>query len=150
MKRQKQTIGAIYELRVDNYFFYTQFLGNACYAFFEYHSTAPIENISVLAKSEVLFIIAIYRDIITKGEWPRVGKLLIRESLQILPDQFIEDTVTPGRFLLYNANTGDISESTREKCMGLERCEVYDSIHVIERLRTYLKGERYTGNDFQS
>lgn len=87
-----------------------------------------------------MFIVAVYNDIITQGHWFKVGKLPIREDLSILPMQFIQDTLDSEKYSLYNPNTGEITPTTRDKAIGLERAAVWDAHHVEDRIRDYYLG----------
>ena len=70
----------------------------------------------------------------------KVGKLPIREDLSILPMQFIQDTLNSEKYSLYNPNTGEITPTTRDKAIGLERAAVWDAHHVEDRIRDYYLG----------
>lgn len=70
----------------------------------------------------------------------KVGKLPLREELQILPMQYIYHGSSKVQFELYNTNTGEITPSTKEECRGLESCAVWDMHHVEDRLRDHYNG----------
>lgn len=144
MKRQKETIGSIVEINVYGvyglYYCYAQILAHGNLAFFDYRSKGHIETLSILNNCNLLFIICVYKDIITQGYWLKVGKLPIREELQVAPMQYIYHKFDKLQFELYDPNTGEIRPSTKEECRGLERCAVWDKHHVEDRLRDYYNG----------
>jgi hypothetical protein len=136
MKRQKETIGSILEIDLKNgNYAYAQILENGT-AFFDYLTNEPLKNFDVLETCPVLFIIGIYKDIITRGYWLKVGKLPIRKELEILPMKFMQDFETY-ELSLYNPNTGKIYPATREECIGLERASVWEAHHVESRIIDY-------------
>jgi len=141
MKRQKETIGAIVEINVyDEYYCYAQILALGNLAFFDYRTKEHLEDFSILSNCSILFILCVYNDIITQGHWLKVGKLPIREELQILPMKYIYHKFDKSQFELYNTNTGEITPSTKEECRGLERCAVWDKHHIEDRLRDHYNG----------
>ena len=142
MVRQRITEGAILEINIENqYYVYAQILkkGHGC-AFFDYQTKDRLTDISSLKTASVLFIVAVYNDIITQGHWLKVGKLPIREDLSILPMQFIQDTLNSEKYSLYNPNTGEITPTAKDKVVGLERAAVWDAHHVEDRIRDYYLG----------
>lgn len=149
-KRQRITLGAILEINIDNqYFAYAQILEEAGYVFFDYKSTKRLTDLSVLEKAPVLFMVAVYDNVVTQGHWLKVGKLEVREDLKVQPMQFIQDALHPENFELYDPNTGEITPSTKEECKGLESASVWEASHVEERIRDYYAGKvnRYVKDD---
>lgn len=141
MIRQRITPGAILEINVHNDFFcYAQILQTKSLAFFDYRTKERITELELLKNSSVLFIVKVYFDIITQGDWVKVGKLPIREELQVAPMQYIYHKFDKLQFELYDPNTGEDRPSTKEECRGLERCAVWDKHHVEDRLRDYYNG----------
>lgn len=140
MVRQRHTPGSIIEIGIEGqYYVYAQLLEHVSIAVLDYRSNEHLQDMSVLNTANVLFIVGIYGDVVTKGHWLKVGKLPIREELQTLPLEFIYDTIGHS-FKHYNPNTGEITPSTREECRGLECAAVWDSNHVEDRIRDYYAG----------
>lgn len=140
MKRQKETIGAILEINIENeYFVYAQILDGGT-AFFDYKTKENLKDFTILNSSKILFIIAVYKDVITHGIWLKVGKLQIREELRVLPFQYIRDPLKPENFELYNPNTGEITKSTKDEVKGLECAAVWEANHVEDRIRDHYLG----------
>ena len=141
MKRQRLTVGAIVEINVyDEYYCYAQILGLSNLAFFDYRTKEHLEDLSILSNCKILFMLCVYNDVITQGHWLKVGKLPLREELQILPMQYICHGSSKLQFELYNTNTGEITPSTKEECRGLECCAVWDYGCVEDRLRDHYNG----------
>ena len=143
MKRQQITTGAIIRIDLGNgYFNYAQILDKGKgIAFFDiYTKEAELEDISIFANKKVLFILAVYNDIITKGRWIKAGKLPVRDDLITLPMKCIQDALNPKVFRLYNPNTGEMFSATREECEGLETSAVWDAHHVEDRIRDHYNG----------
>ena len=142
MAKQRITEGAILEINIDNqYYVYAQILTKGLgYAFFDFKSEKKLKDLNLLQKANILFIIMVYNDIITKGVWVKVGKLPIRNDLLVQPMKYIQDNHNPNSFELYNPNTGEITKATREECEGLEYAAVWEANHVEDRIRDYYLG----------
>ena len=136
-KRQKIIVGAILEIPIDGkYYVYAQILSKGQYAFFDYPSTTPLADFTVLNNVPILFSICVYNYVVNDGIWLKVGKLPIRKDLEILPNQFIYDKFTK-KFSLYITQTGEILPATKDDVRGLERCAVWAENHVIDRIRDH-------------
>jgi Immunity protein 26 len=142
MKRQRITEGAILEINIENqYYVYAQILLKGLgYAFFDFKSEKKISDYSILEKSKVLFTVMVYNDVITQGKWVKVGKLDVREDLRVQPMKFIQDTLNPTKFRLYNPNTGEMIPATKDECKGLEVAAVYEAEHIELRISDYYAG----------
>ncbi len=141
MGKQRITLGSILEINIDGkYYVYAQVLGKSGYAFFDYKSINKLIDFSVLESAPVLFIISVYNDVITQGYWKKVGKMEIRDDLEVQPLQFIQDKINPQAFELYNPNTGEVMPANKEQCIGLECAAVWEAHHVEERIRDYYLG----------
>jgi len=83
MKRQRRTPGSIVKIDLKNgYYNYAQIVENGI-AFFDIYTKDPeLEDLSILLEKPVLFILEVYRDVISTGLWLKVGKLPIREDLK--------------------------------------------------------------------
>ena len=124
----------------NGYYNYAQIVENGI-AFFDIYTKDPeLEDLSILLEKPVLFILEVYRDVISTGLWLKVGKLPIREDLKTLPMQCIQDALNETQFELYNPNTGEVTKATREECEGLETCAVWEAYHVESRLRDHYNG----------
>ena len=141
MKRQHRTIGAIVKIKVDDYYCFAQILTHAALAFFDYRSNTDKIDLKELETAPVLFVIAVYTDVITKGVWEKIGKMPVRKDLEIQPMQYIHHTWGGGpEWELYNPHTGEITPATKEEAEGLECCAVWDYGNVEDRLRCHYNG----------
>lgn len=129
------------EINVYNkYYCYAQIIQTKSLAFFDFRCKERVSKLKILETTSILFVLKVYFDIITQGHWIKVGKLPIREELQVAPMQYIYHKFDKSQFELYDPNTGEIRPSTKEECRGLERCAVWDEHHVEDRLRDYYNG----------
>lgn len=142
MKRQRITEGAILEINIENeYFIYAQILLKGLgYAFFDYKSKDMIKDLNYLLECKVLFIIAVYDDVVTKGVWKKIGKLPIRHDLLIQPMKFIQDPYDFNKCDLYDPNTGEVTPATKGECTNLERAAVWEANHVEDRIKDHYLG----------
>ena len=140
MAKQRVTEGAILEINIEGeYFVYAQIL-NGGTAFFDFKSTEQLKDFSILEKSNLLFIVAVYSYIINQGIWLKVGKSSIRKDLKVLPMKFIQDALIPSKFRLYNPNTGEMTPVTKDECKGLEVSAVYEAGDIEQRISDYFAG----------
>lgn len=139
MGKQRITEGSILEIKIENrYYVYAQILTKGLgYAFFDFKSTQRLMDFTVLKDAKILFILMVYSDVITQGRWLKVGKLPIRESLVVQPMKFIQDSLSPEKFELYNPNNGEIIPATKQEVLGLECAAVWEAEHVESRISDY-------------
>jgi hypothetical protein len=151
MKRQKITIGSILEIDIESNFFYAQILGKAGYVFFDIKLTESIKDLKILDNVKPLFFTSVYNDVINLGKWVKVGKLPIRDEFLKQPLQFIHWPHDKVKWGIYDPNTGEIRNSTKEECRSLELAAVYDDKEVEERLLDHFSGKinRYRQKDLQ-
>lgn len=141
-KRQRITLGSILEININNqYNVYAQILTEADYAFFDYKSQNNLSDFSVLETAPILFIVAVYDDVVTKGHWLKVGKLALRKELKVKPMKFIQDSLNPDQFELYDPNNGETIPATKDQCIGLEPAAVWEANHVEDRIRDHYEGK---------
>lgn len=141
IKKQKITVGAILKINIENkYYCYAQILGKSAYAFFDYTTKEPLNDFAILLDKPILFITNVYNDVVTKGHWEKVGNLKLRDDLQEIPLQFIQDVLHTDKFELYNPNTGESRKASKEEIRGLERATVWEASHVEDRIRDHYNG----------
>ena len=140
MKRQQITKGSILEIPIDKeYYVYAQILFNANYVFFDYKTTVPLTDFTPLKTAPILFIVALYADVVNRGQWLKVGKMDIRDECQVLSLKYIKDVID-GSFRLYDPNTGEMRDAAKEECRGLEVAAVWEGYAIEERIRDHYNG----------
>lgn len=140
LKKQKRVRGSILEIKLDNGMYaYAQDL-DVDILFFDIYLASPINDIKVLMNKQPLFFLGVYNDVITQGKWLKVGSLPIKSEYENVPLKFIQDSINPSNFELYNPNTGEILSATKEQCEGLECAAVWESEHVEDRIKDYYSG----------
>jgi hypothetical protein len=140
-KRQQRSVGAIVKIELgDGHHTYARILDKANYAFYDIRTQEEITDLYQIISRPILFIIAAYDDVVTKGRWLKIGKLPLEEFLQVLPYKFIQDKQKPENFELYNSNTGETKPASKEECKNLECAAVWKASHVEERIRDHFAG----------
>lgn len=140
MKRQQETVGSIVQIHInDEFYVYAQILPYGLLAFFDYKSDTELSDLNVLKNAKVLFITAVYKYVITKGIWLKVGKIPIREDLQVLPLRFVYDRISE-KFFTYNPETGETASTTIDVAEKLERAAVWDDKQIEERIKNHYDG----------
>lgn len=78
------------------------------------------------------FFVSVYNDVLTDGEWPKVGYMPFSEGEDIIgPKTYIYDNVADRYEIYYD---GVITIVPKEECLGLEVTAVWDRHHVVDRL----------------
>lgn len=127
--------GSFIEIALPNgKFSYGRILPKASYAFYNIYSDYRIIDIKDIQNKDVLFINSVYKFAITKGRWKQIGLQDLESKLKILPLEFIQDPIDPQIFRIYNPNTGEMTPTTKDKCLGLERAAVWEPEHIEERI----------------
>ncbi len=138
IKRQRERAGAILEIDVEGlYYVYAQLVYTKQCVFYDFRSHEHLTDITILHNKPVLFVAAVYSYIITRGYWPIIGTMPIREEFREMPNEFIHHRFDKQEFELYNPNTGAITPSTFDECKYLERAAVWDRGNIVDRIRDY-------------
>lgn len=138
-RRQQRAAGAFVKIQIDKeYHTYARILTDASFAFYDIKKAEDIDDLEWIAAQPVLFVVAVYNDAVTKGRWPKIGKLPLEDRLMRHPPQFIQDPINLNFFSIYD--NGEIRPSTRAECEGLERCAVWEPEHVESRIRDHYAG----------
>lgn len=141
IKRQRERVGVILEIDIEGlYYVYAQLVYTKQCVFFDFRTHEHLTDISLLQNKPVLFIATVYSYIITRGYWPIIGIMPIKEEFREMPNEFIHHDYGKVEFELYDPNTGSITPSTREECKNLERAAVWDRNHIIDRIRDHYNG----------
>lgn len=111
-------------------------LPEADFAFFDLRTSSdvPVEEV---VRHPIAFRVAVHKSAWTNGRWVRVGKADPPAELLAPVPKFIRDPIN-GQLSIYLR--GDIRPATREKCVGLECCAVWDPEHVEDRFRDHCAG----------
>jgi hypothetical protein len=138
MKRQRRIPGAVVEISILDGNCYAQILDKTL-VFFDLKMDKSLSDkeLDTLMSAPVLFFASVYNDAITKGRWLKVGNLPIRDEFKSVPVKFIQDSLKPEKFELYDPNTGETKPSTYKECKDLECAAVWEAEHVEDRLRDH-------------
>ena len=139
--RQRRVVGAVMEINIDDeYYVYAQSYPHSQEVVFDYRSSEPLEDLSVLLSAKQLFRITVYRRVIGSGYWKKVGKLPLREDLLPVQMEYIYHKFDNIQFEIYNPETGKVTPATKEECRGLEEAAVWDYGAISERIRDHYNG----------
>ena len=137
-KSQRRVVGAILKVPLgDGTHVYTQTLPEADFAFFFICTSSKLDTKTVISKP-VLFRVAVHKSAWTGGRWERIGKEDVSEELMKPVPTFIQDALNPNHYQIYLS--GNIRDATKEECIGLECCAVWDPDHVEGRIRAHYSG----------
>lgn len=132
--RKRKRLGDIIEIPVHGeYFCYAQLLPHGEYLFFDYKSDIPLEDLFILKDCKTLFRVTVYDSVLRNGRWKIVGSIPVKEEYLAPHMEYMYDKFE-NSFALYNTATGEITKCSKEDARGLERCAVWDDVHVEDRL----------------
>jgi hypothetical protein len=138
-KPKKRTVGDVVQVPLgEGWHSYARVLPEVSVAFYDSRER-ELRTPNEVVKRPILFIVAVMNSAFKKGRWPIVGHIPLEVQLKD-PPTFIQDQLNKDSFQLYEA--GVISPATREQCVGLERCAVWDPEHVEDRLRDHYAGRK--------
>ncbi|CAM4121212.1 Immunity protein 26 [Pedobacter westerhofensis] len=141
MIKQNRVIGDFLEIKLPNgKLAYARVLDKASVAIYNVINKKALD-ISEVMKHDMLFTVAVYKDVIVDGRWRKIGNRPLEEGLKKLPMKFIQDELSPDFFELYNPNNGDIIPAKKEDCIGLERASVWEAENVEERIVDHFNGK---------
>lgn len=139
--KQKRILGAVLSINLDNgKIAYARVVKDASYAIYDLISDTLLA-IDEVVKHEILFIVAVYENVVTSGRWKIIGQMKLEDNLLKLPLKFIQDELDSTKLELYDPNTGDIRNAKRKECLGLERAAVWEAEHVEERIMDNYRGK---------
>lgn len=136
-RKQERRSGDFLKIAMeDGTFCFARVLHEPYVAFYELHSVEerPIDEI---ARSRVMFKLAVMNRAITNGRWRVIGNLPLEEELRLPIETFKQDPISKRLYIYVN---GIETPAAREDCEGLERAAVWDPDHVEDRLRDHFAG----------
>ncbi len=138
--RQQRTVGAVLEVDLGGgQHAYARVLRDASFAFYDLVAEeTPL--LAQITSRKVLFIVGVYDHAVTKGRWRKLGAEPLPKSLETVPPRFIQDSLDPTELRVYE--NGEIRDSTRKECQGLEAAAVWEPEHVEDRLRDHFAGRK--------
>ena len=131
MKKQQRTkLGNVYAIPLpDGRFGFGRLFQDGAIAIYK-HIGQSIEDVP--QSEEYDFIVGVYRDVLTCGDWPVIeNRPFGNEEESWPPPAYIWDSLS-GKYKQYYK--GEITPSTKAACKGLEIAAVWASNHIIDRI----------------
>jgi len=149
LKRQQRTVGAIVKVPLeDDYHTYARILESQL-AFYDCKTKTEL-TIDNILKTKVLFIVAVFDDVITRGIWTKISKAILPIEPHLLKLQdaplYTED-INTGEYTIYYNTT--IRKATKEEIIGLESFTVWDWETIEQRLNDYY-ANRFNQDSYDS
>jgi hypothetical protein len=106
------------------------------FAFFDLRASSdtPVHEV---VQHRIAFRVGVHKSAWSDGRWTRIGKVDPPPEILAPVPTFIRDRLN-GQFSIYLL--GDIRPASREECVGLERCAIWEPEHVEDRLRDHFAG----------
>lgn len=136
MKRQRETPGAIFSIKLDekNYTF-GKILNGGSSEFYNFISDNENVDIDFLIGRDVIFYALVFSQAIKSGRWHIIGKTELGDKYKNFPKYYLPDIADKNYYRIMD-NFG-IHDSTKEACKGLELGLIWEPQSIEERLRDY-------------
>ncbi|KAA0542420.1 hypothetical protein FZW96_21365 [Bacillus sp. BGMRC 2118] len=83
-------------------------------------------------EEEFQFIVGVYDNVLKSGIWPVIESRPFKNEEEAWPPPCcVIDKLSGGYSIYYK---GEMHESTKEECEGLEEAAVWDAHHIIDRI----------------
>ncbi|PLK42138.1 Imm26 family immunity protein [Emticicia sp. TH156] len=140
MKRQRETPGSIFSIKIDekNYSF-GRILNGGSAEFYDYKSDSEEVDINFLIEQKVIFYAIVFSHAITKGRWHIIGKTVLGDNYKNFPKYYLPDVADENYYRIMD-NFG-IHDSTKEACRGLELGYIWEPQSIEQRLVDYYNNE---------
>ena len=142
--KQRFTAGSIFQISIDGNYYYGQMLEGYHIILFDYKSSNSLINLRELKDKSVFFFGTVYPSVFSDGAWPKVGRLEIPDNYRTIPLQWIHHDYRIGKsdeWEIYNSETGAITPSSRQECIGLPPQGIYERSHIIDIIESHFRNE---------
>ena len=131
MKKRVQ-VGDVLAIPLDDgRFAFCRVLKDASIGVYDYVVATP-ETLPPLDMSYA-FVVGVYTDVLTSGEWPRVLRKPIPNEESAWPPPYVVRDVISGKVSIYHQ--GVMRPASSEECQGLEPAAIWDKEHILERIK---------------
>ena len=139
--RHRVKEGDVMEIQLDNGYYYALQLPYGITRFLNFRSQDRITNILSFNYDKYMFDVAVFTKDLASGVWKVIARN-IPIPLNTPKYQYIHfEEHNPNIWELYNLESGEITTSSKEECMYLERCAVWPQWKIEERIRHYFSNE---------
>lgn len=129
-RRKRIKLGDVYAIPLpDGRYAFGRVFDDGGIAIYKYigNSIEDIPN-----QEDYQFIVGVYKYVLQSGDWPIVeNRPFINEEDSCPPPQCIIDPIDGSYSIYYN---GEIRDSNKEECEGLEEAAVWADNHIIDRI----------------
>ena len=138
MRRVSSPIGSIVRIPLpDDSFGYARVIVSPYFAFYDYRTTTPSNELDVIVVRPVLF-----RAVVSEkglGDWKVIGVMPLMGEVTEPVVAFRQDVRDFRECLIFDTN-GHERAASPEECIGIERQAVWEVHHIEERLLDAFEG----------
>jgi len=130
-KSQRPKPGDVIQIPLPNgRFAYGRLYKDASIAIYGEMSDRPLSP--PIGSRQYAFVVGIYREVLTSGDWPRIGHDPFQGTEDMYPPPMsIKDPIT-GAYSIYHK--GHVIPASDTECIHLEPAAAWNAHHVIERI----------------
>jgi hypothetical protein len=114
----------------DGRFAFARVLKDAAIGVYEY--TANSQDVPPPIDTPYAFVVGVYRDVLTSGQWPVVLRQPFPNEEDAWPPPNVVRDVISGKVSIYYK--GVMRPASSEEAEGLEPAAVWDKEHILERI----------------
>ena len=143
---KKKLIGSILMIPIsDGAFCYARIMGDLDYAFYDYKTSFPDNDLNKIIHKEILFTALVHFKALKESDWQIIGKLPLDARHRIMPIYFHPDLTNAA---IRDYTEGKIKQTMQYKTFekgGLQDGGVYNALNIKQRLKDYYDGNDYEG-----
>jgi hypothetical protein len=83
--------------------------------------------------TEYLFVVGVYRDVLTSGQWPLVARVPFESEEEAWPPPHVVRDPIDGKCSIYHH--GQMRPAAPTECDGLEEAAVWEKEEILDRIR---------------
>lgn len=147
--RQTNRVGNIFKIPLkEGYFAFGKILNKGQSCVYDLRLTEEeynmITDLKEITNRVVLFHLAFFKDIITRGIYEVIGnEKVTQEEENRIPNKFSQDVFNLLDCSIFSNEQPSIIKATPEECIDLERMVVYDYMTLIERIEHFYENKPY-------
>jgi hypothetical protein len=116
----------------DGRFAFGRVLKDACIGIYRYVAIA--KDAPPPLDTQYLFIVGVYRDVLTSGQWPVVARAPFGNEEEAWPPPNVVRDPIDGTCSIYHH--GQMRPASLAECDGLEEAAVWEKEEIIDRIRS--------------
>jgi hypothetical protein len=129
--------GTVIRKKLGAWTYYAHLLEFPWAAFYRHRTRKPVEDPDEVVGCDVLFTLAVHKDLLAKGQWEIIGSRPLEKGLRIPKAQAIWDDAENCRIIDDKAR---MRPATPKECKALEPAVIWEPESLADRLKDNMDG----------